>query len=759
MKIFNKLLSGALMCVLALGWSACSDETHSGGYVRPVPPGYQGQMSTLTLSGVVRNASGTPIEGVEVNTGGTIVLTNSDGFFTFEEVNDVNGRAVIRFSKEGFFDVVRAMRASEGAVWDIVLCPANESGLSTGRTYSAGTDQALNVGNMRVELPADAYVVEESGTTYNGQVTTEMVYLDPNAEAFSAMMPGGDLAAVRSNGTDAQLVSYGMTAVNMTDESGNKLQIKDGAEATLTFPIPAGMEADAPNSIPLWSFDEQTGLWVEDGAATLDGDHYTGTVHHFSWWNLDWPESRATFKGKVIDTNGAPVAFTRVNIGQVTAQTDHDGGFQCYVPARESFDIYLDLTSQGLNRSDVLVELDNSGERVSQGESVEVGPFDPMTDHEVVFVIAPRPKITGRVVDIEGRPVVAGLKLSTIQNGGEITVSDKDGNFVYYYPYGLTGPFRLVLTTLTQGNQTVSVTLTGADIDVGTIVFGGQSTSSTIVVTPEEGGSPFNLELPALTGEFRVNTLTVNSVSNNVGINFRVSADDYDAESRSFGNGYINYSVGRSNLALKEVSVTGIYFDDLNVHFDLEGWGEYYDAQNGQSIRCTINATNLSASLTLFFQALKDAQPRNIGFPDWTPVLSTAAPFVIQTKISPWGNGGLIFYDNVTGGLNNLKQQAVAAGLQDITSEGYYLSAETAHDLYVYYADKKLCAILSNEDAEPVQYDEWLWQWEWNVSGLAVRVFDNVERDKIQDALNLYESRGSSSSYSITSQRRIRNRK
>ena len=110
---------------------------------------------------------------------------------------------------------------------------------------------------------------------------------------FEGMMPGGDLSAQRTDGSSTMLLSYGMTAVNLTDNNGNKLQLKEGSEATLTFPIPVSMKDNLPASIPLWSFNEKTGLWEEEGLAELKGDVYVGKVKHFSWVNLDEPSDTA----------------------------------------------------------------------------------------------------------------------------------------------------------------------------------------------------------------------------------------------------------------------------------------------------------------------------------------------------------------------------------------------------------------------------------------------------------------------------------
>ena len=59
-------------------------------------------MEDIALSGIVRDASGTPIEGVSIVSGSSAATTNTDGFFEFDQIQVVsvlNDRSVVRFSK------------------------------------------------------------------------------------------------------------------------------------------------------------------------------------------------------------------------------------------------------------------------------------------------------------------------------------------------------------------------------------------------------------------------------------------------------------------------------------------------------------------------------------------------------------------------------------------------------------------------------------------------------------------------------------
>jgi hypothetical protein len=74
--------------------------------------------------------------------------------------------------------------------------------------------------------------------------------------------------------------------------------VAPGKTATLTIDVPESQTATAPATIPLWFFDEEAGVWQEEGEATRQGDKYIGTVKHFTDWNADHPTGWAIVRGK-----------------------------------------------------------------------------------------------------------------------------------------------------------------------------------------------------------------------------------------------------------------------------------------------------------------------------------------------------------------------------------------------------------------------------------------------------------------------------
>jgi photosystem II stability/assembly factor-like uncharacterized protein len=101
--------------------------------------------------------------------------------------------------------------------------------------------------------------------------------------------------------------SFGFADINITAD-GKELKLADGKKATLTYPVAASQKANAPATIPLWYYDYDKGQWIEEGAATLEGEKYVGEVSHFTPWNIDVPIETSTLMGRVVDGDGDPIA-------------------------------------------------------------------------------------------------------------------------------------------------------------------------------------------------------------------------------------------------------------------------------------------------------------------------------------------------------------------------------------------------------------------------------------------------------------------
>ena len=661
------------------------DDDDDDGGINP-PELVEGRMEDIALSGIVRDASGTPIEGVSIVSGSSAATTNTDGFFEFDQIQVVsvlNDRSVVRFSKAGYFDVVRSMDAdddaADGASWEVVMCKKENNDFTSIKTYSSSSDQTLQAGEMKIDMPQDGYKVDGTGASYTGKVKSEMVYLDPNNERFSEMMPGGDLAAVRSDNSSAQLVSYGMTDLNMYAENGDKLQLKDGCKAKLTFPIPAGMGENPPASIPLWSFNEKTGLWEEEGSAALQGNVYVGEVAHFSWVNLDYPEKQGTVYGYVKDDTGKVLPGVRLSIGQLLTSTvtQSNGYYSHDVPANTDFCITVkDLYYGGID----------------QKVSVKVPALSPGERREVDITLPHLVRVYGKVMNERGDGIRSSVWVQTEKAKTEVLQTDGDGNFNVYVPKDMRGKATVYARTYRGDEISGDITIENEDVYVELIVSGsgGVNTNMIRIFSDVLGNEewPIPTYTSPISGVLLLDDNLMLMPEEKANILMTIMVAHYDKEKTTYTDGVTAYVTNQAEKRLfrtmpgKEMKCT-VQRSGNDFVFSLIGDGvfgkESSDEDDADEPVYDENAglvgKMMSYPLLAAAKTLRNIKPVDAGFPSFTPQLEAKAPLALLiTESLKLGKGGIVYYNGGSSDYKTLKNAAAKLGLTNMgedNEDGY----------------------------------------------------------------------------------------
>lgn len=657
------------------------DDDDDDGGINP-PELVEGRMEDIALSGIVRDASGTPIEGVSIVSGSSSATTNTDGFFEFDQIQVVsvlNDRSVVRFSKAGYFDVVRSMNAADGASWEVVMCKKENNDFTSIKTYSSSSDQTLQAGEMKIDMPQDGYKVDGTGVGYTGKVKSEMVYLDPNNERFSEMMPGGDLAAVRSDNSSAQLVSYGMTDLNMYAENGDKLQLKDGCKAKLTFPIPAGMGENPPASIPLWSFNEKTGLWEEEGSAALQGNVYVGEVAHFSWVNLDYPEKQGTVYGYVKDDTGKVLPGVRLSIGQLLTSTvtQSNGYYSHDVPANTDFCITVkDLYYGGID----------------QKVSVKVPALSPGERRQVDITLPHLVRVYGKVMNERGDGIRSSVWVQTEKAKTEVLQTDGDGNFNVYVPKDMRGKATVYARTYRGDEISGDITIENEDVYVELIVSGsgGVNTNMIRIFSDVLGNEewPIPTYTSPISGVLLLDDNLMLMPEEKANILMTIMVAHYDKEKTTYTDGVTAYVTNQAEKRLfrtmpgKEMKCT-VQRSGNDFVFSLIGDGvfgkESSDEDDADEPVYDENAglvgKMMSYPLLAAAKTLRNIKPVDAGFPSFTPQLEAKAPLALLiTESLKLGKGGIVYYNGGSSDYKTLKNAAAKLGLTNMgedNEDGY----------------------------------------------------------------------------------------
>ncbi len=337
------LIASCFIAIALANLSSCKKDDNTDDPIVPVVTA-----TTTSISGIVVDINNIPIQGVTVKLEGSTIApktTSQYGSFYFHNVA-TSSRISLTFSKTNYLKVTRAeARPSNGVVIiQAMLIPKNSS-ISTTSTVNGTTGGNISLPsfNSKVTFPANS-LVDDSGNPFTGNAEVSIAYLDPSADNFSQLIPGGDMLAINTTNINGILYSFGILKVEIIDGSGNALQLKNeaSANATIEVGVPNSMIGSAPSTIPLWHFDKTKGKWIEEGEATLTGNKYVGQVSHFTDWNCDvWSETQGTITGTITDASGSPIAGVSIKIGQAWSVTNNLGKFTRNVPSGVSLNVSI----------------------------------------------------------------------------------------------------------------------------------------------------------------------------------------------------------------------------------------------------------------------------------------------------------------------------------------------------------------------------------------------------------------------------------
>lgn len=274
-----------------------------------------GNTISSEFAGKIVDANNNPISGVAIEMSGKTATTAADGTFTLSNVAVKERFGYMTATKTGFINGSRTVMPHEGVnnVTIMLLQRNIVATIPTGQTTVVTLPS-----NTKVTF--DGSFMLENGTAYNGNVKVSMNYLDPRDANVFDKMPG-NLIGTRTDGSISGMETYGMINVELIGDNNEKLQLTSGHTANISMPIAPNQLDTADATIPLWFFNETTGLWEEQGFSRKIGNRYIGNVSHFTWWNNDCSYVVATLNVVVSNSDGTRVNGVKVTITRQNGST------------------------------------------------------------------------------------------------------------------------------------------------------------------------------------------------------------------------------------------------------------------------------------------------------------------------------------------------------------------------------------------------------------------------------------------------------
>ncbi|MDI9257073.1 hypothetical protein [Flavobacterium sedimenticola] len=307
MKKIHSFMWLLLVVVAFSGCESNDDNSNSGPNDDTFNQNF-GNSVNRDFIGQVVDANNNPLPGVTIKIGASTMQTDINGVFIINDAQVYERFAYITAKKAGYIDGSRSMVPTTGKN-NVKIMMISNTPLETIQSGVSG-EVALPSGTKVV---FDGAFEDANGNDYSGSVQVAMFHLLPSDENISKLMPGMLYAQTETN-QQAVLETFGMLNVELRGSAGQKLNIKEGHTAEITLQIDNSQVATAPNTIPLWHFDEEKGYWKEEGVATKVGNKYVGEVSHFSWWNCDMPLPMVILTVTIVNADGNPISNLGVGL-------------------------------------------------------------------------------------------------------------------------------------------------------------------------------------------------------------------------------------------------------------------------------------------------------------------------------------------------------------------------------------------------------------------------------------------------------------
>lgn len=167
-----------------------------------------------------------------------------------------------------------------------------EGGIVTEDIMVANGMSALNIFQGTTLLGND-------GNPLSGQLEIILIHFDNTVPEALMAFPGGLTANIDGQNDPVMFYSGGFISMQITDEQGAEAATfgENTAEISMqmseeTFNPESGGAVQEGDEIPLWSYNENDGNWIQEGVATVTSEKgyfsVTNEITHLSWWNWDW---------------------------------------------------------------------------------------------------------------------------------------------------------------------------------------------------------------------------------------------------------------------------------------------------------------------------------------------------------------------------------------------------------------------------------------------------------------------------------------
>jgi len=396
-----------------------------------------GGASQADILGQVVDVNENPIENAIVTSGSETTTTDNRGVFSFKNTAIYENFGYIKVAKTSYLNNSRAFIPSEGTNKVKIILQESTS-LAT-----INTDEIATVAiNNTTSVKFNGRYVSENGLTYSGVVQVVAYHTNINDQNMYNKLPGM-LYGQDKEGNAKQLETFGAVQLKLIGASGEELFLGSGEHAFVNIPVHTQQTQNAGATIPMWSFNEAHGFWIEKSIATLEGSNYVGKISQLGNWNFANPLSTEILHLDVQIDSGANLANLTIGLS-TNSNTSLNGGY-----------------TNELGKCSMLVPKDEIITTLiyticdEQVYTEDIGIFNGTATAQIILS-------SGNVTSVTIQGSFYNCDLNGVTNG--YVFLEKDGN--QFFDYINSGNYQITTLLCSNAND---VTAYGVDIDTGSV--------------------------------------------------------------------------------------------------------------------------------------------------------------------------------------------------------------------------------------------------------------------------------------------------
>ena len=411
-----------------------------------------------SVTGSVTNTQGSAVQQAKIEINGSVLETNDKGhYFLNEKLLNANGNYV-KASKSGHFSTGKFTQAHLGTSdnLDIQMIPKQLT-----QTIDPSITNKISFSGCSVQFQANS-LVDANGKLVADKVRVYTTYLNPVEETSWNKIPG-DGRVVTKNGGAAFMKLYGIVGVELENSQGEKVFLDKNKPAELSVAVSGN---NYPTTANFSFFDENTGMWIEEGECGKRAGQFVAEVSHFTFWSVGSSSKFSKLSGQVVDQLNAPISNLKVFVysstqGFASDQTNSNGQFDGLVPNDEPLQ---------------LVIRDNCGQIVHEQALGKIGgDLDLKT---ISVKISNQVKITGMLLDCNAAPMKSGIVYISDLSGNTLTTQKCDNKGQFTATLSNCKASKVLVTAYDYGkpltSNPITVDLNGNEIALGTLLVCNQ---------------------------------------------------------------------------------------------------------------------------------------------------------------------------------------------------------------------------------------------------------------------------------------------